>query len=377
MAISVIVPVFNGSRYFSAFIDSLQAALPEGAQIIFVDDGSTEPVLEQLPDIPKAAGKVLILRNDRNLGYSAAVNRGFSACDGDFIVQLNTDLVLHPQCITSMLELIRSRSNVGVVGSKLLFPTNNLVQHIGMAFGMNTRKHVYFQLPADHPIVSRTRRMQILTGATVAFSRHVLDRLGPLDERYFNYNEDIDHCLKAVALGMDNYTCAESIAYHWVSQSGPSRFARVRESDAVFWRKWPTGYHVDLGDFVAEALSHVLDRETYLADLDFDVLNLCKTSDDIILIEQVRKQLPLAAAPRHDHRQVNNNETKYWLPMILPHRYQHEPRPFLYFVDHFHQLNENRLWFQNRLRWVREELIVDATGCVVTASELLSMGCLP
>lgn len=372
MNVSVVVPVFNGSRYLPAFFDSLQAALPEGTQLIFVDDASTEPVLDSLPVFPRARN-VQVICNDQNMGYSAAVNRGFAACTGDFIVQLNTDLVLDPACISSMLDLIQSRPKVGIVGSKLLFPTNNLVQHAGMAFGCNTRKHVYFQLPADHPLVCRTRKMQILTGATVAMSKAVLDRLGPLDERYFNYNEDLDHCLKAIQLGLENYTCAESRAYHWVSQSGPSRFARMRESEAVFWATWHGRYAIDLGGFVDEALEHILDREPFLACLEFEAINLCRGSDDALIAERVGCHWPGAVIAIRQHRQLNNNDSKYWLPMILPHWYQHSPRPFLYLVDRFQQLNENRLWFESRLSRVREELIVDTTGCAVTASELLAM----
>ena len=376
MLVSVIVPIFNGNRYLPAFFQSLEAALPDGAQLVFVDDGSTEPVLEAIPEFTKA-GEVQVLRNEQNLGYSVAVNRGFAEAVGDMVVQLNTDLILEPACISSMIELIGARRNVGIVGSKLLFPTNQLVQHIGMAFGHYTRKHIYFQLPADHPLCCRTRPMQILTGATVAMTRQVLDRLGPLDERYFNYNEDIDHCLKAADLGFQNYTCAESMAYHWVSQSGPARFAGMREAEAVFWSAWQSRYRVDLDVFVDEALQHVLEREPFLADLEFEALNLCRSGDDAILLRQAARYWPKAIASVRSARQVNNPDSKFWLPMILPHWLQHSPRPLIYFTDQFHQLSENRLWFQNRLSLVREEIIIDATGCAITASELLSLGVRP
>ena len=372
MSVSVVVPVFNGLRYLPAFCASLAAALPEGAQLVFVDDASTEPVLDALPEF-RGAAETVILRNEQNLGYSAAVNRGFDACTGELLVQLNTDLVLDPACITAMLDLLRARADAGIVGSKLLFPTTGLVQHIGMGFGQFTKQHVYYQLPADHPLCRKTRPMQILTGATVAMTRRVLDRIGPLDERYFNNNEDLDHCLKAAELGLVNYTCAESLAWHWVSQSGPSRFARLEESDAVFWSTWQGRYRVDLGDFLAEAVEHVLAREPFLATLDFEALNLTRGMDDVLLLAEARRQWTRAADPARSHRQLNNPAFKLWLPMVLPHWLQQNTRPFIYLVDHFQQLNENRLWFQNRLRLVREELILDTTGCAVTASELLAM----
>src|SRR4051812_36724533 len=112
MSVSVVVPVFNGLRYLSAFYQSLDQALPEGAQLIFVDDASTEPVFDAIPEFGNAA-ETLVLRNEQNLGYSAAVNRGSAACTGEFLVQLNTDLVLDPACITRMLDLLRTRADAG------------------------------------------------------------------------------------------------------------------------------------------------------------------------------------------------------------------------------------------------------------------------
>jgi hypothetical protein len=93
----------------------------------------------------------------------------------------------------------------------------------------------------------------------------------------------------------------------------------------------------------------------------------------VLLLDEVGRHWPDAVARMHPRRQMNNDEWNYWLPMILPHWMQQNPRPFLYVVDHFSQLSENRLWFHDRLRLVREEIIVDATGCAVTASELLAM----
>ena len=215
----MIVPLFNGIDFLPTFFASLRAALPDGAQLILVDDASAQPVWETVPDFG-GAESVIRLQNDHNVGYSAAVNRAFAQTTGDVVVQLNTDLVLQPDCITAMVDLIERESEVGIVGSKLIYPTTGLVQHVGMAFGNHTKPHIFAELPASHPLCRRTRELQITTGATVAMTRAVLNRVGPLDERYFNHNEDIEHCLLARRHGLRNFICAESVAHHWESKSG-------------------------------------------------------------------------------------------------------------------------------------------------------------
>jgi GT2 family glycosyltransferase len=366
--VSVIVPIFNGIAFLPSFFQSLRSALPEQSQLILVDDGSTEPVFDTVPEIPKAR-EIVQLSNGRNLGYSVAVNRGFDAAKGDIIIQLNTDLILDSSSITAMIDLIEREPNVGIVGSKLIFPTTGLVQHIGMAFGNNTKPHVYFELPSTHPLCEKTRECQITTGATVAMTRAVLEKLGPLDNRYFNHNEDIDHCLKARRCGFRNFVCAGSVAYHWESQSGPSRFARVEASEAAFWSTWGGAFEIDLGKFVDEALDHVLAESPSLDRAGFEIINLSRGIDESIVLERLTQRWPGIQDRVRDFRQLNNPVERLWLPMVLPHWVVTEPRPFIYLVDLYRELEENVLLFQNRRRIVEDELIVDLRACAVRTSE--------
>jgi glycosyltransferase involved in cell wall biosynthesis len=150
---SVIVPIFNGITLLPTFFDSLTAALPDGSELVLVDDGSTEPVWEAVPDFPSVES-LLRLRNDANLGYSVAVNRAFAATTGEVVVQLNTDLILHPECITAMIDLIQREEGVGIVGSILA-----CVGHCGSPLGRVARvcayefvhKTLVWDCIADHP----------------------------------------------------------------------------------------------------------------------------------------------------------------------------------------------------------------------------------
>jgi GT2 family glycosyltransferase len=366
---TVIVPIFNGLAFLPTFFESLCAALPEGSQLILVDDASTEPVFDAVPEIPRADTTVR-LRNDRNLGYSAAVNRGFRVATGDVVIQLNTDLVLHSDCISAMVDLLEREKHAGIVGSKLVFPGTGLVQHVGMAFGNHSKRHVFFELPSAHPLCQRTREVQIMTGATVAMTRRVLDLVGPLDETYFNHNEDVDHCLRALQHGLRNFVCADSVAFHWVSRSGPARFAQVSASEALFWSTWANAYEVDLGRFVEEALDHVLDDASHLEAMPFEILDLSRGADNEIIIERLSRRWPGADERVRHFRQLNNPSTRLWLPLLLPHWVVSEPVPFIYVVDKYRDLEENFLWFESRRRVVNEELVVDLTGAALRTSEL-------
>jgi GT2 family glycosyltransferase len=371
--VSVIVPIYNGIGHLPAFFESLAAALPEASQIIVVDDASTEPVLDAIPEFPRAS-TVVRLRNETNLGNAGAVNRGFSVATGEIVLQLNADLILDPNCIGAMIELIDHKSNdVGIVGSKLIYPTTGRTQSVGMAFGLHSKRHIFRNLPSSHELCKRTRELQIVTGATVAMTRRVLDLLGPLDEQLYNHNLDLDHCLRAVHHGLRNFMCASSVAYHWRNRSGHIRYARVEAAEAAFWSKWGGRYNVDLGCFLDEALDCALSEHPELQTTPFAILDLSRGADQSIVMERLGSRWPAVTGGIRQFRQMNNPSKRLWLPILLPHWIVNEATPFLYLVDGHQDLEENAMWFERRRRIVAEELIVDLTATVLTTSEFCQL----
>ena len=369
MKVSVVTSIFNGRAYLPAFFDSLAGALPDGSQLILVDDGSVEPVFDTVPEFARAS-EVLKLRNEQNVGYAAAVNRGCAEATGDLVVQLNTDLVLQPQTIHEMIQLVGRTSSVGVVGSKLIYPTTGLLQHIGIGFGNHTSTHVYYGLPADHPLCSRDRQVQATSAAAAAMTTRVLRKLGPLDERYFNCHEDLDYCMRAGAAGLRNYVCASSVAYHWESLSGPTRFARTRSSMATFWSKWGQTYRPDLGNYVGESLDHLLGINSMLESARFQLLNLSRGVDDAIAVAELDSRWPGVAATERNFRQTANPASSLRMPLLVPHWMLTEPTPYVYLVDRYRELQDNAYWFDTRRQIVSEELIVDLSGIAMLTSEL-------
>ncbi|HYE27894.1 MAG TPA: glycosyltransferase [Allosphingosinicella sp.] len=370
MRLSAIVPVYNGGAYLPAFFESLAAAAVEGMQLIIVDDGSTEAVGPVFPDRGPYSD-VRIVTNATNLGYATAVNRGVALADGEIIVQLNTDLLLRPDCLHALIRGLVSKPRAGIVGSKLVFPTTGRIQHAGMAFGRWSRRHIFFDMPADHPLC-RTRRLQMMTGAVAALTRPVLDRLGPLDEGYYNSNEDVDHCLRAARLGLENWLFADSVAYHWVSQSGPARFAGIREADALFWSNWGEERSVDLGEFVAEAIEYILSVRPDAAAFPFVPLDLTRSADHRILLDEIERFWPGAGDRTVSRRVRPHGDGSLRLPMLLPHWTVRSTAPFIYLVDRLSDLTENRLWFETRLGLVDEEILLDTTGAIYLASVFLA-----
>jgi glycosyltransferase involved in cell wall biosynthesis len=113
--LSVVIPVFNGSKTIKRAIDSVLAQhnLPENfdLEVIVVDDGSTDNIIEAL--IPY--GKKIKLIRQPNQGSGAARNTGIKASSGRYIAFLDSDDLWLPGKIQTQLNIFQKNREVGLV----------------------------------------------------------------------------------------------------------------------------------------------------------------------------------------------------------------------------------------------------------------------
>ncbi|GAB3195584.1 glycosyltransferase involved in cell wall biosynthesis [Pontibacter aydingkolensis] len=106
--VSVIIPVFNSSKYIEETINSVLNQTWSNIELIIVDDGSSDNTLDI---VSKFEGDNLKVVKQANLGACAARNHGFSVSKGDYIQFLDADDVLAPDKIELQIkQLLTSRA---------------------------------------------------------------------------------------------------------------------------------------------------------------------------------------------------------------------------------------------------------------------------
>ena len=143
------------------------------------------------------------------------------------------------------------------------------------------------------------------------------------------------------------------------------------EADAILWSSWASRYQTDLAIFVDEALDYLLEGSPHLVDQKFQVLNMCKSLDEDILLGRVLRRWPETADTRLHYRPHNWARQKLWLEMMLPHWLADSPNPYIYLVNNARQLEENWHWFRYRQSRAQEEIILDVTGAIYTRSDFV------
>jgi glycosyltransferase involved in cell wall biosynthesis len=118
MKLTVIIPIFNEIRTLHKIVDRVLAT-GLAAEIILVDDGSSDGTRTLLADLDGKQGIRVILHSE-NKGKGAAVRTGIAAATGDVILIQDADLEYDPRDYPVLLKPITEGLSDVVYGSRFL-----------------------------------------------------------------------------------------------------------------------------------------------------------------------------------------------------------------------------------------------------------------
>ena len=113
--VSVVVPVYNERESVRPLCDELLGVLRglgRRAEVLFVDDGSTDGTSEALADLAAREPEVIVVRLRRNFGKAAALMAGFREARGDAIVTIDGDLQDDPAEIPRLLAELEAGADL-------------------------------------------------------------------------------------------------------------------------------------------------------------------------------------------------------------------------------------------------------------------------
>lgn len=203
--IAVVIPTHDTRELTLRCLASLErgSALPQS--VIVVDDASADGTAQA---IAERHAEVLVLRNERALGFSGATNRGLAEAQGTILLLLNSDTEVAPACLEGYARAFRDEEELGVAGAALFDPDGT-----PQWSGGSTPSPLWLFAASSGigPLVGRlrrrrgkvapTRRVDWVAGTALAMRREVWESCGPLDERFALYCQDLDLCLRVGEAG--------------------------------------------------------------------------------------------------------------------------------------------------------------------------------
>ena len=113
--LSLFLPVLNEEENLRPMHEKIQEALKslgKTAEVIYVDDGSTDKSLEILREIAAGDERVRVISLRRNYGQTAAMSAGIDAAKGDILIPMDADLQNDPKDIARLLEKLNEGYDV-------------------------------------------------------------------------------------------------------------------------------------------------------------------------------------------------------------------------------------------------------------------------
>lgn len=178
--VTVYIPAYNVGEFLARAIDSLLNQTLPPAEILVVDDGSSDNSAAIASGYPQ----VTLLRHDRNKGLGAARNTALHAANFPLLASIDADCVAAPTWLAELANNITDPAIVGVSG-KLVEGVQNTTADRWRAVHMP-------QHWGDTPI----RDPRFLFGCNNLFRRSALLAAGGYDENMRTNGEDVDLCAR-------------------------------------------------------------------------------------------------------------------------------------------------------------------------------------
>jgi len=199
MNISIVIPNWNGMRCLPQCLQSItENPASYSTEIIVVDNASTDGSLEWLESF---SPRVRIIRNLRNLGFACAANQGIEASRGNLIYLLNSDVYQTPGCLDALARFMDCHPQAALCAPAILgmdgHPQTSCRKFPRLSFMISQILGIHRLVPylnPDLPTPAEPLEVDWLCGCYWVMRRSALDVIGPLDESFFFYGEDIDWC---------------------------------------------------------------------------------------------------------------------------------------------------------------------------------------
>lgn len=123
--LSILMPAFNeGQHIFDNVLQTCSLWNSDDIEVIIIDDGSLDNTYSEALASTKIDERIRVLRMEKNSGKGAALVKGFSCAQGNFVAFLDSDLEIKPVYVAEMLSVIESSRTDVVVGWKIYKQTN-------------------------------------------------------------------------------------------------------------------------------------------------------------------------------------------------------------------------------------------------------------
>lgn len=216
--LSVIIINYNGKHFLKDCFESLQVALKNIQHEILVldnnsQDGSCDFIKQNYPN-------VFLIESKINFGFGKGNNEAVKKAKGKYVLLFNNDTILLDD-ISPAIKILEERSDVGVIGIKMLNANKEYVPvfgnfpNVSNMFMMKKLQQMGEEFATGN-FSKPHYEVDWLGGSFLLLSKELFQGVGGFDEDYFMYVEDVDFSKKIANRNLKRLFVPEMSYIHYV-----------------------------------------------------------------------------------------------------------------------------------------------------------------
>ena len=252
---TIIIPCYADTEGTFDCISSVLAVRHPGTdRILLINDASPEHAMGPMLERFSATQNLVVLTNQRNLGFVGSVNRGLSMCSrGGDVLLLNSDTRMFPGALDGLHRVAHAAPDIGTATA--LSNTATIFSYPHEQLQTQALDDVSWEaLAGVARAENRDLAIEVPTGHgfCMLIREDVLRRVGQLDTAYGRgYGEENDFCARASDLGYRHMVAAEVFVQHRESISfGAEKASLVARNLERLRQSYPE-YLATVMDFIA------------------------------------------------------------------------------------------------------------------------------
>ena len=214
--VSIIIPVHNFFNYtYNCIYSILNDKTTIPYEIIIANDISTDDTKLLTKKYFTNITNIYILNNKKKYNFVMNCNKAVKFSRGKYILFLNSDTEVHKEWLTFLFRLIEKDDTIGMVGSKLIYPSGQLQEAGGIVWNDGDPDNFGKWNKADLPEYNYVKEVDYISGASIIIRKSIWEKIGGFDENFSPaYYEDTDFAFKLRKFGYKVMYQPKSVVMH-------------------------------------------------------------------------------------------------------------------------------------------------------------------
>ncbi|MEC7926889.1 MAG: glycosyltransferase, partial [Candidatus Neomarinimicrobiota bacterium] len=230
-SVSVIIVSYNVKRYVTHCIETVLCSDYIGEkEIIVVDNNSFDETSQYLRE---TFPEIKLIENHKNVGFGKAVNHAAETATGEYLLILNPDTILQENTISTFVNYLKTHSEVGLIGPKIInpdgtlqltckrsFPTFSVALPKLLGFSKifpQTKWAGKYNLTYLDP--NKIHSVDAVSGSCIFIRKTLFHEIDGFDEQFFLFGEDLDLCFRMKQKGHEIHYVPSTQILHYKGES--------------------------------------------------------------------------------------------------------------------------------------------------------------